>query len=67
MSLQFDKESTLAMSELYYIQQKAGRTIPTPGMDQLKRYAEKYGFPVGADPDVLGLSFAYGNCFEVIA
>ena len=63
MSLQFDKESTLAMSELYYIQQKAGRTIPTPGMDQLKRYAEKYGFPVGADPDVLGLSFAYGKHF----
>lgn len=63
MSLQFDKESTLAMSELYYIQQKAGRTIPTPSMDQLKRYAEKYGFPVGADPDVLGLSFAYGKHF----
>ena len=63
MSLQFDKESTLAMSELYYIQQKAGRTIPTPSMDQLKSYAEKYGFPVGADPDVLGLSFAYGKHF----
>ncbi len=63
MSLQFDKESTLAMSELYYIQQKAGRTIPTPGLEQLKKYAEKYGFPVGADPDVLGLSFAYGKHF----
>ena len=63
MSLQFDRESTLAMSELYYIQQKAGRTIPAPGMDQLKKYAEKYGFPAGADPDVLGLSYAYGKHF----
>ena len=63
MSLQFDKESTMAMSELYYIQQKAGKVIPPPGMDQLKKYADQYGFPAGADPDVLGLSFAYGKHF----
>lgn len=63
MSLQFDRESHMAMSELYYIQQTAGRVIPPPGMDQLKEYAEQYGFPVGADPDVLGLAYAYGKHF----
>ncbi len=63
MSLQFDRESTLAMSELYYIQQKAGRVIPPPKMEYLREIAEKYGFPVGADPDVLGLSYSYGKHF----
>ena len=48
MSLQFDKESHMAMSELYYIQQKAGRVIPPPKMDYLRKISEEYGFPVGA-------------------
>ena len=63
MSLQYDNESSMAMSELYYIQQKAGRFFNPPGMDYLRKISEKYGFPVGADPDVLGLSFAYGKHF----
>ena len=63
MSLQFDKESHMAMSELYYIQQKAGRVIPPPKMDYLRKISEEYGFPVGAHPDVLGLSFHYGKHF----
>lgn len=63
MSLQFEKESTLAMSELYYIQQKAGKMIPPPKMDVFRSISEMYGFPAGADPDVLGLSFAYGKYF----
>ena len=63
MSLQFEKESTIAMSELYYIQRQAGRMIPTPGIDFFRKTSEKYGFPDGADPDVLRLSFAYGKHF----
>ena len=63
MSLQFENESTQAMSELYYIQQKVGRVISPPDMDYLREISEKYGFPVGADPDVLGLSFSYGKHF----
>lgn len=63
MSLQFEPDSKQAMSELYYIQQKAGKVISPPGMDELKKIAEKYGFPVGADPDVLGLSYSYGKHF----
>ena len=63
MSLQFEPDSSMAMSELYYIQQTAGKVIPPPRMDQLKMYARKYGFPAGADPDVLGLAYAYGKRF----
>ena len=51
------------MSELYYIQQKAGRVIPPPKMDYLRKISEEYAFPVGAHPDVLGLSFHYGKHF----
>ena len=63
MSLQYDKESSMAMSELYYIQQKAGKVIPPPKMDRLREISEQYGFPVGADKDVLGLSYHYGKHF----
>lgn len=63
MSLQFDKESNLAMSELYYIQQKAGKVIQPPKMDRFREISEQYGFPVGADKDVLGLSYNYGKHF----
>ena len=63
MSLQYDNESNLAMSELYYIQQKAGKVIQPPKMDRLREISEQYGFPVGADQDVLGLSYHYGKLF----
>ena len=63
MSLQYDNESNLAMSELYYIQQKAGKVIQPPKMDRFREISEQYGFPVGADHDVLGLSYHYGKLF----
>lgn len=63
MSLQYDNESNLAMSELYYIQQKAGKVIQPPKTDRLREISEQYGFPVGADQDVLGLSYHYGKLF----
>jgi len=61
MSLQYEPESTMAMSELYYIQQKTGRIIPPPSMEEYKKISEKYGFPVRVHPDILPLAFAYGN------
>lgn len=63
MSLQFDRESTMAMSELYYIQRKAGKVIPPPTMEYVQKIADKYGFPAGADPDVIGMSYSYGKHF----
>ena len=32
-------------------------------MDRFRKIAEKYGFPVGADQDVLGLSYHCGKTF----
>ena len=32
-------------------------------MTEARQYAEKYGFPIGADDDILGLSFSYGKHF----
>ena len=37
--------------------------FPKPTAESMKAIAKKYGFPVGADRDVLGLAFAYGKYF----
>ena len=63
MSLRYDNESSLAMSELYYIQQTAGRTVQPPKMERFREISGQYGFPAGADRDVLGLSYQYGRLF----
>ena len=63
LSLQFDKESKNAQSELYYISSATGGKIPEPTIEQVREYGEKYGFPIGADGDILGLSISYGKHF----
>lgn len=63
LSLQFDHESKQAQSELYYINSSTDGKIPEPSIDQAKAYGDKYGFPIGADDDVLGLAFSYGKHF----
>ncbi len=63
MSLQYDPQSHMAMSELYYIQQKAGRTIPKPSIETIREIGKEYGFPIGVDKDILGMSYAYGKHF----
>lgn len=63
LSLQFDHESKQAQSELYYINSSTDGKIPEPSIDQAKEYSEKYGFPMGADDDILGLSVSYGKHF----
>ncbi|MBE6621845.1 MAG: tetratricopeptide repeat protein [Ruminococcaceae bacterium] len=63
MSLQYDSENKTAQSELYYIQTKAPRGFKEPTLDELQEYGVKYGFPIGASDDVLGLAFSYGKHF----
>ena len=63
MSLQYEKDSKQAQSELYYINKKTDGTIKPPSMDDLTQYSEKYGFPMGADQDILSLSYSYGQHF----
>ena len=62
MSLQFDGESKNAMSELYYIREKAG-DVGRTSIEDVKRCAERYKFPVGAHQDVIGMAYAYGKHF----
>lgn len=63
LSLQYDNESKAAQSELYYINSATDGEIAEPSLDQVKEYSEKYGFPMGPDRDILGLSYAYGKHF----
>jgi hypothetical protein len=63
LSLQFEKESKQVQSELYYISSKTGGKVKQPSMTEARQYAEKYGFPIGADDDILGLSLSYGKHF----
>ncbi|MBP3869538.1 MAG: hypothetical protein J6E46_01035 [Faecalicoccus sp.] len=60
LSLQFEPDSKQAMSELYYIHEQTAGMIKQPSFNQMKKYCEKYGFPLGPDQDVLGLSYSIG-------
>ena len=59
MSLQYEKND-FVQSELFYIEQKSGKQIAQPEIEDLKRIAEKYGFPVGAHTDVLSILYSIG-------
>lgn len=63
LSNQFDGQSKQVQSELYYINEMTKSKIKKPSIEDVKKYAEKYGFPMGADGDILGLAFAYGKHF----
>lgn len=63
LSLQFDHEAKQAQSELYYINSITDGKIPEPSIDQAEEYGSQYGFPIGADDDILGLAFSYGEHF----
>lgn len=61
LSIRYDRDTRQAMSEMYYIERKAGKDVDIEGV--LPVMSEKYGFPLGPDPDVLGMSYAYGKHF----
>lgn len=62
MSDQFEKDAKQTQAELYYIQQVSGKTF-NPSMKEFEEYSKKYGFPIGADDDVVGLAYNYGKHF----
>ena len=63
VSITYSQDARQAMSELYYIEQKAGKPVSMPDEETLNKISEKYGFPFGPDEEILGLSFAYGKHF----
>lgn len=62
MSLKYDNSSKNAQSELFYISSLSDVNKPT--MEELEEIASTYGFPIGPDKDVLGLSYTYGIHFK---
>ena len=63
MSTFFEPDSKQAMSELYYISTKTNKETVNPSTKDLKKIANKYGFPLGPDDDVVGLSYVNGKHF----
>ena len=62
LSTRYEK-SQQVQSELYYIHTKTNGEIAEPTIDDVKGYAEKYGFPIGGDVDVLGLALSCAKSF----
>lgn len=63
LSLQYDHESRQAQAELYYINSSTDGKILQPSIEQVREYGEKYGFPIGANGDVLGIAISHGKHF----
>ena len=57
-SLQFERDSEQALKELYYVDEK---TNHKPPIEKVKEYSIQYGFPIGADLDILNLAFENGK------
>ena len=64
LSIQFDRESEMAFSEILYIETTAGKDVNLLlSPEEIQEIAKKYNFPFGAHKDVLGLSYTYGEYF----
>lgn len=61
LSLEYEPDSELARTELYYIHKKAQKDVPELSEEDIEDYAERYGFPLHADDDIVGLSYACGE------
>lgn len=64
LSINADKKSSnQAMSEMYYIQGKVDGGVSEPPIEEVREIADKYGFPIGPDADIVGLAIAYARHF----
>ena len=61
MSLQFERDSEQALKELYYVDEKTNHELEKPPIEKVREYSEEYGFPIGADLNVLNLAFEKGK------
>lgn len=64
MSTNFDADNKQAEQLLYFIEQTGGRNVPKPTYEALEAYGQQYGFPVGASPEILTLSYSYAKHYE---
>ena len=59
----YDRESKMAENELVWLHEKHGVDIPKLDAKACRKFADRYGFPLGADNDLLRLLYAYGKHF----
>ena len=62
MGDQFAKNMKQTQDELGYIQQVTGKSF-NPSMKDFEEYSKQYGFPLGADNEVVELAYNYGKRF----
>ena len=60
LSLRFEGDNSNAQSELYYIHSVTEGKVPDPIAEELEEYGKEYGFPTGADGEIVALAFSYG-------
>ena len=62
MSDRFENNVKQTQDGLNHILQVTGETF-NPSMTDLEAYSKKYGFPIGADKDIVELAYNYGKHF----
>lgn len=65
MSLQHDpdKEAEIAHDELVTLYLKTDGKPPVPSEEEMAAYSKQYGFPIGADPQLMNVAYEVGlNC-----
>ena len=63
-SLQYDRQSLNAQSELYYIHGKAGESFVEPSLQEAQEIAAKYNMPIGPDADLVAILYIHGKHFH---
>ncbi|WP_407448213.1 hypothetical protein [Fibrobacter sp.] len=61
LSLNFDTESSIATGEMAYIEEKAGKKIEWPKIEEIKEICQKYNIPFGPNNNVAAIAYRYGK------
>lgn len=62
LSIEYDKKSEGAQSEMFYIKEMDPEA-KAPTHEEMKLFSETFGFPVGPSPEVLQTAMGYGKFF----
>ena len=61
LSLNFDTESPVASGEMAYIEEKAGKKVEWPKIEEIKDICQKHDIPFGANTNVAAIAYRYGK------
>lgn len=65
LSLNYEPKNKNAMAELYYIDDKTNGAYKLPTQEEAEKIANKHGFPLGVDSEVLSVALSLGmNCLK---